>query len=288
LTLWLSATLAFFALRVLPGDAVVAQLAASGASEETIQARQRQLGLHEPILIQYLQFITNLTHGDLGYSLVDGLPVTELVLERLGTTMPLAIGGFSVAITMGVGLGIMGAFSLRWGLSSAARSLTSLALGTPVYWTATLVIFAFGFLMNANSQAGVWLLPIAVLGFHTSGAIARIVQTSLRETMNADFVVTARAKGLPESLILYRHILRAALPPAIPVIALQAGFLLGGTVIIETLFMRPGLGQLLLNRTIQQDYPVVQGLIVLSAFIYTIANTVADFLLRLVDPRISP
>ena len=130
------------------------------------------------------------------------------------------------------------------------------------------------------------VLPVSVLGFHTMGGIGRVTQASVADARQASFVWVARSKGLPESHLVWRHILRVGLLPVITVTALQMGFLLSGTVITESLFVRPGIGRLLLNSVIEQDYPIVQGVVILSAVVYVILNTLADFLYRLVDPRI--
>ena len=131
------------------------------------------------------------------------------------------------------------------------------------------------------------ILPVALLGYHTAGAIARVTHANVQEMLAADFVVTARAKGLPEARIVRAHVLRASLPPVIGVIALQAGFLFSGTVITETLFVRPGIGRLLVESVIQQDYPVVLGVVIFSAFIYAAANLVADLVTSWIDPRVT-
>lgn len=289
LTLWLAATLAFFALRVLPGDAIEGQLARSGVSAAIIQQRRAAFGLTDPLWIQYGRFLLNLLHGDLGISLVDRQPVTPLILEQFVPTATLAVSAWCVAIVLGLGLGVASALELPlW--AATARILTSLAISTPIYWTGTLAIIGLTLAADrtamVNTDDTLLVLPIMVLGFHTSGAIARVIQGNVQEVLNADFVRTARAKGLSETTILWKHGLRVALIPAVSIIALQAGFLLGGAVITESLFVRPGVGRLLLDRTLLQDYPVVQGIVILAAVVYTVLNTAADLSQRILDPRI--
>ncbi|HEX2905308.1 MAG TPA: ABC transporter permease [Phototrophicaceae bacterium] len=289
-TIWLVATLSFWALRVLPGDAIQTQLMQSGASEALIAARREQQGLNQPIFAQYTQFLRNLLRGDFGYSLLDGQAVTEMIAQRLAPTAALATGAILLAVVLGITLGVVSAWP-GW-LATWARLIIGLALSIPIYWTGTLAILIFavwlGWLPSAGGDnlAG-WLLPVAVLGFHTGGSIARVVETQIRETLAADFVRTAHAKGLPKILVLRRHVLRVGLLPTITVIALQFGFLLGGTVITESLFVRPGLGRLLLDSALQQDYPVVQGITVLLAAIYTLVNLIADLLYAVFDPRVA-
>ncbi len=282
-TLWFAATLAFFALRVLPGDAIEAQLRESGAGADVIAERQAALGLDDPPLVQYGRYLTGLLRGDLGVSLLDGRPVTEIVAQQFAPTLALALSALAVAAVAGIALGVIAALDLP--LAIAARLLLDLALSMPLYWTGTLAIYFLSVQLNWFSATGL-LLPAAVLGFHTAGAIGQVVRVGVQETLALDFVRTARAKGLPEGRVLIRHVLRAGLLPAVTVIALQAGFLLGGVVITESLFIRPGIGRVLLNATLRQDYPVVQGIVVLSAVVYILLNTAADFSYRLLDPRV--
>ncbi len=281
--LWLAATLAFFALRILPGDALQEQLQEGGASAEVVAERRAALHLDDPVIVQYGRFLTGLLRGDLGVSLLDGRPVTEIVAEQFAPTLTLALAALVVAVIGGVGLGALAALDLHG--SWAARLLLDLSLSMPLYWTGTLAIYLFAVRLDWLPITGL-LLPAAVLGFHTAGAVGQVVRANVSETLMLDFVRTARAKGLRESRVILRHVLRASLLPAVTVIALQAGFLLGGVVITESLFVRPGIGRVLLNATLQQDYPVVQGVVVLGAVVYTLLNAAADLCYRLLDPRV--
>ncbi len=280
MVIWLAATLAFFALRVLPGDALEAQLLDSGASAEVIEQRRVQLGLNIPLIEQYGRFIGGLLRGDLGYSLLNGEPVTETILVRLAPTVTLAVNALVVATISGIGLGVSAGLG-----TEIAKNVISLSLSMPIYWTGTLVIYAASALSIAG-EGSETILPVAVLGFHAAGAIAWVLQGQVSEVARADYVRTARAKGLHEHIVIGRHVLRVALLPVVSVIALQAGFLLTGTVITESLFARPGIGRLLVERTLGQDYPVVQGIVVLAAVAYTLVNTAADGVQRALDPRL--
>ena len=172
--------------------------------------------------------------------------------------------------------------------SNIARLILDLSLSMPLYWTGTLAIYIFAVQLNwlPTSGANNLTLPAVVLAFHTAGAVGQVVRASVYDTLSLDFVRTARAKGLRESQVILRHVLRAALLPTVTVIALQAGFLLGGVVITESLFVRPGIGRLLLNATLRQDYPVVQGIVILGALVYTLLNASADLAYHLLDPRV--
>lgn len=292
ITLWLAATLAFLGLHILPGDALSAQLAMGGVSSTVIEERRAAIGLNDPLVIRYGRFLAGVLQGDLGYSLLSYEPVAVMIARDVPPTMGLAVNALIVATGLGLLLGIIGALHIRPVWSLMARTITSLSLSTPIYWTGTLAIYFFSVQLGLLPSAGAGrlsqlILPVAVLSFHTAGAIARVVEMNIREVMGAGFVRTARSKGLSERVVIFRHILRVALMPVVSVIALQAGFLFSGTVIVEMLFVRPGLGRLLLNATIQQDYPVVQGMVIFSALIYTLVNGFADFLYGLIDPRIN-
>jgi ABC-type dipeptide/oligopeptide/nickel transport system permease component len=287
LVVWAAATIAFFALAVLPGDAITNQLTQSGVDAAIITERREALGLNEPVAIRYLRFLLNAVQGNLGHSLLSGEPVAEAIWRNMGPTLTLAASALLAACTIGIVSGIVAALHMPV-VSWASRSLINLSLSMPIYWTGTIVIYMFT--VRLSISAGQWsqvLLPAAVLGFHTAGAIGRATQGSVRDVLKMDFVRTARAKGLPERRVISTHVLRAALPPVLGVIALQAGFLLSGTVITETLFVRPGLGRLLLDAVIQQDYPIVLGVVVLSATIYVSVRMIADTAMRVFDPRVT-
>lgn len=292
ITIWLAATLAFFTMRLLPGNALEAQLAQSGASHLVIQERMAKQGLSDSIGIQYLRFLGNLVQGNLGYSLLHGQPVAQMILDRLEPTFVLAISALIVAIGSGLLLGILITFDTRWGISTFARLLTTLSLSMPVYWSGTLGIMMFSGIFNLLPSSGAGgfshlILPAGILGVHIGGTIAQMMASNLISIKRKDFVRTARAKGLPEMLIVRRHILRVGLLPTISVITLQAGFLMSGTVIVESLFVRPGIGRLLFDSTLQQDYPVVQGIVTISAVIYVLLNTLSDSFYHIFDPRVS-
>jgi peptide/nickel transport system permease protein len=289
-TIWLAATLAFFALRVLPGDAVTTQMRESGASAETIAIRRAVLGLDAPVVIQYVRFLGGLARGDLGVSLQDGRQVSEIIVQQFIPTLILTMGALLVSVIFGVLLGAIAALDQQSTsisrFSFLARLILDLSLSVPLYLTGTLAIyFVTVFAIQGLPASGI-VLPTLVLGFTGAGAIGQLVRASVSETLGQDFVRTARAKGLSEMQVSLNHVIRAGLLPVITAIALQAGFLLGGVVITESLFVRPGIGRILLNATLRQDYPVVQGIVVFGAIVYILVNFAADLLYRLLDPRV--
>jgi len=214
-----------------------------------------------------------------------------MIGQRFGATVLLAACALAVALLVGIGLGILdGLLSPRL-MGRAAGIAGVLLLSSPVYWSGTLAIFIFStrlgwFPATGSGSLRHLVLPACVLGLHVAGSIARVTRTSLRQIRQADFVRTAYAKGLPPRTVALAHILRAGLPPIVSMVALQTGFLLGGTVITEMLFARQGLGQLMHRAVLEQDFPVVQGIVALSAVVYSILTAGADLLSSLLDPRL--
>ena len=290
ITLWFAVTITFFILRVLPGDAISAQLIQAGATESEITEQRDALGMNQPVFSQYVDYMLRLLQGDMGDSLTVGLPVTLMIQQQISPTIILACTTMVFAIIWGILLGI-GAISENMLVHRVCQLVVNLAISTPIYWTGTLLIIIFAVELRwlpitGNGDVKSLILPVGLLSFHVSGAIARIVQINLNAVRSASYILVAHAKGLTARYILYRHVFRVALLPVISVIALQYGFLLSGTVITETLFSRPGLGSLLLSATRNQDYPLVQGLVILTATLYIIVNLTAEFLQKIADPRL--
>lgn len=292
ITIWLAVTLAFILLRLLPGDAFRARLSLAGASPAQIEARRALLGLDAPLLNQYVSLITGLLQGDLGYSLVSGRKVNEMILEPFGSSLILAGGAMVAGFVMGGSMGVTAALA-RSRLSRVSAWLIAFAsVSSPIYWISTLAIllFSVGLKWLPSTGAGVGIrpliLPWLVLGFTVSGGMARLVGTVLNELKDADFARTARAKGLSPRRITYVHLLRAGAGTIITFIMLQIGFLLSGTVVTEMIFVRPGIGSVLLSAIHDQDFPVVQGVVILSAVIYAISITIAEVTAGLIDPRL--
>ena len=290
LVIWAAVTLAFVALRLLPGDALSAQLTQGGASAAEIAARRAALGLDAPPLQQYVVYLGGLLRGDLGVSLLNRQPVAAAILQQLPPTIALAAAALAVALAAGLALGFVSAAARPGWLRRISGWAAALALSMPVYWTGTLAIWVFSVQLGWLPATGAGelrhlILPAGVLGFNVAGSIARVTHAGLAEAQGQGFVLYARAKGLRERQVWGRHILRAGLMPVIAVVALQVGFLLSGAVITETLFARGGLGGLLLRAILDQDLPVVQGVVVVAAVVYSGASALADALYALADPR---
>lgn len=282
---WLALTLLFVALRVLPGYALETTLLGSGASQRVIDARRASLGLDQPILVQYCTYWVGLLRGDFGVSLTNGLPVIEIIAQHIRPTLALALGALLVALTFGSLVGFWAALD-----HPIARALIALSLSVPILWTGTLAAYIFvvrlDWLPLGGDDIYGMILPVGILGFHTSGGIASVLAAGLRDANSADYAFAARVKGLPPRRVWLRHLLPNALPPLVSVIGLQFGFLLGGVAVTESLFARPGIGRTLVNAVFNQDYPVVQGIGAYIVLVYTLVTLITVWINRSIDPRI--
>ena len=289
--LWGVATLVFVILRLLPGDPAALMLSEAGASAEAIAQLRADLGLDKPLFIQYGQYLANLAQGDLGTSLFAHRPVATVIAEQLPSTIGLALAAMLIASALGAALGILAAVKAGTWIDSAATALAVTGVSVPIFWSGLLLIWLFSLRLGwlpATGQGGLdhLILPALVLGLASSGAIARLVRASLLEVLDQDFIRTARAKGLREGIVLTRHALKNALIPVVTIIGLQFGFLLGGTVVTETVFSRQGIGRLLVNSILWKDLPVVQGVVLLAGLVYTLVNVAVDVAYGFLDPRI--
>ncbi len=291
LTAWSAASLTFFALRFGVGDPVASLLSQGLASTEQAEALRRDLGFDLPLLQQYLRYLLQLLRGDLGTSLYTARPVSRIIAEQFPSTLQLAIGAFAFAIILALILGTIAAWREDSRSGRVASAIAGLATALPVAFTGILAILALSVSLTFLPAGRItgwlqqYLLPVLVLGFASAGGIARVVQAGLRETIDTPYLMSARARGIKESRLLLIHALQPALPPVISISALQAAFMLTGTVVTETVFARPGLGRLLVTSILQGDYPVAQGVVVLAAVVYTVSGLIADLLSLALDPR---
>lgn len=289
--LWGVATLVFVVMRLLPGDPAALMLAEGGGSAQAIAELRASLGFDDPLLIQYGRYLLSLLRGDLGTSLFSQRPVVTVITEQLPSTIELAIAAMLVAVSLGTILGIVAAASRRTWLDNLVRTVSVAGVSVPIFWSALILIWLFSLKLGwlpatGQGKPSHLILPALVLGFASAGAIARLVRASLLEILGHDFVRTARAKGLREGALLMRHALRNAFIPVITVIGLQFSFLLGGTVVTETIFSRQGIGRLMIDAILWKDFPVVQGVVLLAALVYTLVNLSVDVAYTFLDPRI--
>ncbi len=278
-------------MQLSPGDPAQALLAASGATSEEVAGRRAQLGLDDPFLVQYARYLLDLIRGDMGKSWLHGRSVGRMIVEQLPATAELATAATAVGVLLGLTLGVLAALRRSTWLDTAATMVAVLGLSTPTYWSGILAILLFSLQLGWLPSAGEGdlrhlVLPALVLGFALSGSIARLVRARVVEVMEEPFVLAARARGLPSWRVIFVHVLRSALSPALTVVALQFGFLLGGAVVTESVFARRGLGQLAVEAIRWRDLPVVRGVVVFGALVYVLVNLVADLALVWLDPRL--
>ena len=278
-------------MQLSPGDPAQALLAASGATSEEVAGRRAQLGLDDPFLVQYARYLLDLIRGDMGKSWLHGRSVGRMIVEQLPATAELATAATAVGVLLGLTLGVLAALRRSTWLDTAATMVAVLGLSTPTYWSGILAILLFSLQLGWLPSAGEGdlrhlVLPALVLGFALSGSIARLVRARVVEVMEEPFVLAARARGLPSWRVIFVHVLRSALSPALTVVALQFGFLLGGAVVTESVFARRGLGQLAVEAIRWRDLPVVRGVVVFGALVYVLVNLVADLAQVWLDPRL--
>lgn len=284
------ATLVFFFLHMIPGDPVEVMLGETAQAADKEKLRE-DLGLNDPVHVQYVRFISGMFTGDLGASFFYKKPVTKIVLERLPATVELAIASMVVAILIAIPIGIFAAIRQYSMFDNVSMFLAFLGVSMPNFWLGPLLILAFSIHFEwfpVSGRAGIesLILPAITLGTAMAAMLSRITRSSVLEVLGEDFVTTARAKGLPERTVVLRHVLKNALIPIITVVGLQFGALLSGAIITETVFDWPGLGTLFIRAIESRDYPLVQGCVLYISLGYILVNLVADLAYALVDPRV--
>jgi peptide/nickel transport system permease protein len=289
--LWGVTTLVFLMMHLLPGDPAELMVAESGGSSQSIAQLRHQLGLDDPLYVQYGRFLANALRGDLGHSIFTNRPVTQTILEQLPHTVQLAVAAMMVAVTIGTALGIAAALNRNTWLDSLCVTIAVAGASMPIFWSGVLLILLFSSLLHwlpATGQSSLrhLIMPAIVLGLASSGSIARLVRSTMLEVLGQQYITAARSKGLSERLVVCRHALKNALIPVITLIGLQFGYLLGGTVVTETVFSRQGLGWLVVDAIVWKDFPIVQGAVLLAAAIYTLVNLLVDISYAVIDPRI--
>ena len=292
------AAVVFAILRLTPGDPA-AILAGDSATPEQLDAIRKNLGLDQPIYLQFIQWIGHLLQGDFGTSLLSGTPVVEMIGQRMGPSIALCLSTIIVAIVVAVPLGVLAAWKQGKLLDRAVMAASVLGFSIPVFVTAYVLILTMslglgwfpvqGYKPLAEGVGPFLLsitLPTVALSTVYIALIARITRTSVIEVMNEDFIRTARAKGLNERGVLLGHALRNAAVPIVTIIGVGVAMLIGGVVVTESVFNLPGLGRLVVEAVLARDYPVIQALILLFALVYVLINLVVDVSYTLFDPRI--
>lgn len=282
--------LVFSILQLVPGDPALT-VAGMGASEADIAVIRQQLGLDQPVWVQFFTWIGGILHGDWGVSIVSKEPVLPILLSRLGMTLLLAVAGMFVAALVGVALGVNAALRANTGADVALSVVALLGVSAPIFWIGLLLQLLFSIqlgLLPATGSGTFWhlILPAIAISGNSIGIIMRMTRSSLLEVLQQDFVRTARAKGLPSRVVTYKHALRNAFIPVITVIGVQFAYLMGGAVLTETVFVWPGIGKLLADSVFRRDFPMVQGAILIIGFFFVLVNMLVDLAYSLIDPRI--
>ena len=281
----------FMMLQLVPGDPVMMMLGEfSMATTKDVEAMREQLGFNDPLYIQYWNYFKGLITGDLGTSMRTKKPVIDLILARLPSTFELTFFGLLFAIIFGTSLGIIAALKHNTFIDYFTVVIALLGVSIPGFWLALLFIFLFSIRLEwlpiTGSSPLSIIMPCLALGLWAGGTIARLVRSGMLEVLQSDYVRTARAKGLYKHRIILVHALRNALLPVVTIFGIQFGHVLAGTVIIEAVFARPGLGLMMVNAIVAKDFPLVQGTIMFIAGAYIVVNILVEVIYTYLDPRI--
>ena len=288
----------FFLLRIVPGNIVDILFAAAGYVDPADKANlQRELGIDQPLVVQYLHWIIGLLHGDLGYSYVSEKPALDEILPRIPITARLAALALLFSASVGIPLGVISAVYQGSRLDYFLRVVSLSGLSLPSFWLGLLILMAsvslFGSIpiFNPNPQTfgemfSTYVLPSIAVGFRSSALTMRITRSSMLEVLRQDYFRTARAKGASETSVNFQHALKNAILPVITVVGIEAAFLIGGLIVTETVFNIPGVARFLVEAIRWRDYPIVQNLVMFIALIVVLANFTVDMLYAVFDPRI--
>ena len=282
--------LVFVILRVIPGDPAK-MLLPEGAPPSAIEELNRELGLREPIWIQYGLFVRSVVRGDFGQSFQYRAPALRVVVERVPATIQLALTAMVLTVLVGVSIGVLAAVRRGTGYDYAGTVLAVLGQSLPNFWLGIMLVLLFGVTLRWLPTSGFqgWqylVLPSITLAAFPTALVARLTRSSLLEILSQEYIRTGRAKGLAEPAVILRHALRNATIPLLTLLGLQIGTLLGGAVITESIFAWPGMGKLVVDAIFFRDFPVVQTVLILSAMLFVAINLLVDVLYTVLDPRI--
>lgn len=297
-TLFLVSVMVFCLQQLMPGDPALV-LAGEERDPEVLEQIRRELKLDQPLVMQYFYWITNVLQGDLGFSWRIRQPVTELVATKLPVTLQLASMAFVISVCIGVPMGVLSAVKKNTVWDYLANGIGLAGLSTPNFWLGIMLILLVSVHLGWLPPSGYvplsedWrqslattIMPAFVLGNAISAVLMRHTRSAMLTSLQQDYVRTARAKGLPESLVVIKHALRNALVPVVTLGALELGTLLSGAVLTEQVFSIPGFGKMIVDAVFNRDYPVVQGVVLVTATVYVMLNLIADILYVMINPRL--
>jgi ABC-type dipeptide/oligopeptide/nickel transport system permease component len=289
-TLFLTWSVVFAAMHLIPGDPVAMMLAGTPASEQAVAAERARLGLDRPIAVQYVSFLARAVTGNFGDSFETRQPVTKMIAEQLPYTLQLAAGGLVVGLVLGITMGVLAGLRPNGWIDTGSMTLALAGVSMPSFWIGMLLIQVFatslGWVPVIGNGLDALILPSISVGLFLCGGLARLIRSSIIEVMSQDYIRTARAKGLPAVKIVAKHALRNAMIPPLTLLGVQFALLIGGAVVTEQVFARPGIGALLVQGVLSKDYPVVQGIVVWTTATYIVINLAIDVLYGLIDPRV--
>jgi peptide/nickel transport system permease protein len=282
--------LTFLLIHLVPGDPVEVMLGESASSADRETLRQ-ELGLNQPIITQFVSYITKLARGDFGVSIHTKTPIIEMIKSRYPATLKLAFVSLIIGLAIGVPMGVYAAIMAGHWQDFVVTIVSVRFSAMPAFWLGPMLMLLFAVWLGWLPVSGMdsptsIILPAITLGFGLSAILTRMTRTSLLEVLGDDYIRTARAKGLGEKTVIFRHALRAALLPIITIVGLQMGSLLAGTVITETIFSWDGIGRLLVESIEKRDYPITQACVLVVALSYVLVNLLTDILYRIADPRV--
>jgi peptide/nickel transport system permease protein len=285
------ATIVFFMMRILPSDPAKLMLYETGASAADIEKLRQQLGLSDPIYVQYWHYLTDIVQGNFGQSFYTKQSVVTMLTAQLPSTVQLAMTGMIISIGVGGTLGVLSAVGRGKWIDTTSMVLALVGVSLPSFWLGLMLIFLFSLKLQVFPSVGTGgldhlILPAVTLGIGGSAIIARLVRSSMLEVLRQEYVVTARAKGLSNYVVTVGHALRNALIPTVTIVGLQFGYLLGGTVVVETVFAREGIGRVAVTAITGRDFNVVQGWALFIAVIYIVVNLLVDVSYAWLDPRV--
>lgn len=280
----------FFIMNLAPGDPV-RMILGEDAKPEAYEMLTEQLGLNKPLLVRYVDYITDLVRGDMGFSYKNGKLVSQELLDRIPNSFKLAGAAMLFCLVVAIPLGIIAAMKQNTFIDGLSMVISLIGVSMPVFWLGLLLILFFSLRLGWFPSGGAEgfrsiVLPAISLGFMSMASIARTTRSSMLEVVRQDYVRTAKAKGVPARVVVMKHALRNALIPTVTIAGLQVGALLGGSVITESVFSWPGIGRLMISAINNRDIPVVLGCVVLYAILFSVVNFIVDMLYAFIDPRI--
>ena len=290
-TLLILTILVFLMVQLVPGDPAEIFLGEKHSSPELLERVRHEMGLDQPLYVQYLTYMGNLLRGNFGESLFNNQPVLDQILTAVPYTLTLALSALFISTILGVGLGIISALNHNSWIDSSAMVVALLGVSMPVFWLGLLLILVFSVTLKWFPPMGQGsldrlVLPALTLGLLSSATLARVVRSNMLDVLSDDYIRTAKAKGLRKNTIIVRHALRNALIPAVTLMGLQFGGLISGAVITETIFARIGLGRMYVESILNKDITMIQGLTLMLAFIIMLINILVDISYAALDPRI--